>query len=73
MVEADEKGRILIPLEMRRKLNAKRFKVTAKQGHLELEPLPGVEGLKGKYRNLIRSDWDELEEKAEGFVEHGKR
>lgn len=73
VVEADEKGRILLPLEIRRRFKAKRFKVTAKGDRLELEPLPSIEALKGKYRKLIKSEWDELEEKAEELVSKGRR
>lgn len=73
VVEADEKGRILLPVEMRRKFRAKRFKVTAKKGRLELEPLAGVEELRGKYRHIIKSEWDELEENAEELVSKGRR
>jgi len=73
VVEADQKGRILLPVEIRRKLRSNRFKITQKGDHLELQPLTGVEDLKGKYRQLIRSEWEELEEKAEGMVSDGKR
>jgi bifunctional DNA-binding transcriptional regulator/antitoxin component of YhaV-PrlF toxin-antitoxin module len=73
VVEADEKGRILLPLEMRRKLKTKRFKVTEKENRLELEPLANVEGLRGKYKHVIKWEWDELEEKAEDLVSKGRR
>jgi bifunctional DNA-binding transcriptional regulator/antitoxin component of YhaV-PrlF toxin-antitoxin module len=73
VVEADEKGRILLPIEMRRKFGTRRFKVSAKGDHLELEPLATVEELKGKYRSLIRSEWEELEEKSERLVSQCRR
>ncbi len=73
VVEADEKGRILLPKEMRRRFGTRRYKVTAKPDHLELQPLESVEKLKGKYRNTIKSEWRELEEKAEDFVAQGRR
>jgi bifunctional DNA-binding transcriptional regulator/antitoxin component of YhaV-PrlF toxin-antitoxin module len=73
VVEADEKGRILLPIEMRRKFGTRRFKVSAKDDHLELEPLATVEELKGKYRSVIKSEWEELEEKAEHLVSQGRR
>jgi len=37
VVEADEKGRILIPAEVRRRYGSNRFKVTVKDDHMELE------------------------------------
>ncbi len=46
VVEADERGRILLPAEIRRKIHTKRFKVTMKQNHVELQPLKSVEELK---------------------------
>lgn len=73
VVEADEKGRVLLPIEVRRRLKSKRFRISIKDGLLELEPLPSVKELKGKYRNVIRSEWEELEERAEEFVSKGKR
>ncbi len=73
VVEADEKGRILLPKEMRRKFKTKRFKVSAKPDHLELQPLPSVDDLRGKYRNIIKSEWNELEEMAEELVSKGRR
>ncbi len=73
VVEADEKGRILLPAEIRRRLKTKRFKVTSKGNRVELEPLTAVEELRGKYRSLIKSEWDELEEKAEDLISKGRR
>lgn len=73
VVEADGKGRILLPIELRRRFKAKRFKVTTDGSSIELQPVAGIEGLRGKYRNAIKSDWEELEEKAEEFVEKDRR
>ena len=73
VVEADEKGRILLPIELRRKLKAKRFKVTARGTKIELQPVTDVRELKGKYRDLIGSEWEVLEEKGEEFVSAGRR
>lgn len=73
VVEADDRGRILLPLEMRRKFKTKRFKITAKKNHLELEPLQRVEELKGKYKNIIKFEWEELEEMGEKFVTENRR
>jgi AbrB family looped-hinge helix DNA binding protein len=73
VVEADKKGRILIPAEIRRRYGSNRFKVTMKDDHMELEPLVAVGKLRGKYRTLIKSEWSELEEKGEEFVARGRR
>jgi bifunctional DNA-binding transcriptional regulator/antitoxin component of YhaV-PrlF toxin-antitoxin module len=73
VVEADEKGRILLPIEMRKRFATRRFKVTPKGDRLELEPLAPVEALKGKYRNVIKSEWEQLEDKAESLVSQGRR
>ncbi len=73
VVEADEKGRILLPAEMRRRAGSKRFKVVAVKDHLELHPLPSVQSVKGKYKNVIKGEWEELEEKGEEFVTKRKR
>ncbi len=73
VVEADEKGRILLPIEMRRRFRSKRFKISTKGKVLELQPLETTEELRGKYRNVISSEWEELEEKAEELVSDGKR
>jgi len=73
IVEADEKGRILLPIEVRRKFNARRFEVTAKGEEIVLKPVARLEELKGKYREIIKADWEELEEKGEALVESGRR
>jgi bifunctional DNA-binding transcriptional regulator/antitoxin component of YhaV-PrlF toxin-antitoxin module len=73
VVKADKKGRILLPIEIRRRFKSKRFEITAKGDVLELRPLDGIEELRGKYRGLIHSEWEDLEEKAEELVIHGER
>jgi hypothetical protein len=40
---------------------------------IELIPLEGVESLRGKYADRVKSSWPELEEKAEMFVSQRKR
>jgi bifunctional DNA-binding transcriptional regulator/antitoxin component of YhaV-PrlF toxin-antitoxin module len=65
VVESDERGRILLPSEMRRKFKTRRFKITAKKNHLVLEPLKDIAQLNQKYKNLIKSDWEVLEEEGE--------
>jgi bifunctional DNA-binding transcriptional regulator/antitoxin component of YhaV-PrlF toxin-antitoxin module len=73
VVEADERGRILLPSEIRRKFHTRRFKLTVKEDLLELQPLKNVEDLKGKYKDIITSDWEKLEERSEDFVSKGRR
>lgn len=73
VVEADERGRILIPTEMRRKFKTKRYKITTKKNHLELEPLQDVDELYLKFADKIKSNWEELEEKGEEFVSNKRR
>jgi len=68
IVELDEKGRILIPAEIRKKVQARRFKVSTRGDVVELEPLATLEELRGKYRHRIKSDWEVLEEKSEDLV-----
>ena len=55
IVDLDEKGRVLIPAEIRRKIRSRRFRVSTHGGVVELEPLATLEELKGKYRH--RSRW----------------
>ena len=73
VVEADERGRILIPSEIRRRYKTKRYKMTPKKDHLELEPLDDVDHLYLKFAGKIKSDWETLEEKSEDFVSKGRR
>ncbi len=65
IVELDDKGRVLIPAEIRKRFRSRRFKVSARGNVVELVPLATVEQLRGKYRRLIRTEWEELEEKGE--------
>jgi bifunctional DNA-binding transcriptional regulator/antitoxin component of YhaV-PrlF toxin-antitoxin module len=73
VVEADEKGRILLPMEIRRRIRAKRFRVTTRGESIELQPLKSPDVLQGKYRRLIKLEWEELEERSEDFVAKGQR
>ena len=69
VAELDEKGRILIPAEIRRKIRSRRFKVSARGNLVELEPLEDVASLRGKYRYVIKHDWEALEEMGEDYVQ----
>jgi bifunctional DNA-binding transcriptional regulator/antitoxin component of YhaV-PrlF toxin-antitoxin module len=73
VVETDERGRILIPSEIRRKFKTRRYRITPKKDRLELEPLEDVEDLYLKFAGKIKSDWETLEEKSEEFVSKGRR
>jgi len=73
VVELDEKGRLLLPASLRRKLAARRFEVGLVAGRVELAPIQDLKALKGKYRDRIKGPWARLEEKAEKLVREGKR
>ncbi len=73
VVEVDAKGRILLPIEARRKFRSRRFKITTMEDTLELRPLPSADEVRGKYKSVIKSDWDELEERTEELVSRGRR
>jgi len=73
VVEADERGRILIPTKIRRKFKTKRYKIIIKKNHLELQPLQDVDELYLKFADKIKSNWEELEEKSEEFVSNKRR
>jgi DNA-binding transcriptional regulator/RsmH inhibitor MraZ len=68
IVELDDKGRVLIPAEIRTKVRSRRFKISTRGRVVELEPLATFEELKGKYRHRIKSDWETLEAKSEELV-----
>lgn len=73
VIEADKKGRILLPREFRRRMKSKRFKVIAVGDKIELQAIKSASELRGKYKNLIKLEWEELEEKGEDFVAEGRR
>jgi len=73
VVELDDKGRLLLPASLRKKLGARRFEAGLVAGRLELVPIQDVKALKGKYGDRIREPWVKLEEMAEGLVREGKR
>ena len=73
VVQTDRKGRLLLPLEVRRKVRARRFRVAVKKDVIGLHPLPDLRQLKGKYRSLIKMEWEALEDRAEKMVAEGKR
>ncbi|KPV65260.1 MAG: hypothetical protein AOA65_0295 [Candidatus Bathyarchaeota archaeon BA1] len=73
VVELDRKGRILLPAEIRKIVKAHRFELKVEKGRIELLPLPDPTHVKGKYKDLTKMSWDELEEKAEQFVVEGRR
>jgi len=73
VVEADEKGRILIPAEIRRRAGTRRFAVTVVGEHIELHAVLSARSVKGKYKDIIKGEWEELEEKAEELVTKQRR
>jgi DNA-binding transcriptional regulator/RsmH inhibitor MraZ len=68
VIEADKKGRILLPREFRRRNKSKRFKMTILGDKIELQAIKSPSELRGKYKNLIKSEWEDLEAKGEDFV-----
>jgi DNA-binding transcriptional regulator/RsmH inhibitor MraZ len=68
VVQLDDKGRVLIPAGLRKRVKSKRFRIRMKGNVLELEPLEDVEALRAKFRHIIKHDWKELEEMGEDFV-----
>ena len=73
VVKLDQKGRVLLPASLRRKLGTTRLEVRLVDGRIELVPLQTLKSLKGKYRNRLKTPWPELEEKAEELINTGKR
>ncbi|RLG52038.1 MAG: AbrB/MazE/SpoVT family DNA-binding domain-containing protein [Thermoproteota archaeon] len=71
LVYMDEKGRILIPKELRERSGYRVFKARVMgDGAIVLEPLgAAVRKLGGKYRGLLKADsMEELEEVEEEYL-----
>jgi DNA-binding transcriptional regulator/RsmH inhibitor MraZ len=73
VIELDKKGRALLPAAIRKKLNARRFEARLVGGHIELIPLEDLKSLRGKYKSVLRTPWNKLEEMSEKFVREGRR
>ncbi len=70
-VEMDDRGRVLIPSHIRRRLKSRLFTIRLLSGGaLLLRPIgEEVDGLGGKYRGVIRVEsFEELEEAQEEFL-----
>ena len=67
-IELDEKGRALLPAQIRRKLGARCFEVKLVGDRIEMIPLGRVKALKGKYKGLLKEPWWKLEEKADRYT-----
>jgi len=64
VVVLDRKGRVVIPQEIRKEFETKRFVARMREGRIELIPLPNPKSLRGKYKiegNL--ADLEELQER----------
>lgn len=72
-VELDDRGRLLLPAEIRNRLGTNRYLLKESEEKLELEPLPRAEEVKGKYEGLLDKSLEELEEDQEKFVRQGGR
>jgi len=71
VVSMDERGRILIPKDIRRKVKTKFFALELmSDGTIVLKPIANeVLELAGKFKNLLKyKDLEELEEKQEEFI-----
>lgn len=70
IVRMDDKGRILIPKELRKKSKNRIFIAKLDEdGAIILEPVDKrVEELGGKYRDLIRKKMEEVEEAEEELL-----
>jgi len=67
-VELDPKGRLLIPVGIRRELKVRRFKAKLSHGKLILEPIIKAESVRGKYKGLLRISVGKIEEQQERFL-----
>jgi bifunctional DNA-binding transcriptional regulator/antitoxin component of YhaV-PrlF toxin-antitoxin module len=70
IVRMDDKGRVLIPKELRKRSKNRIFIAKIDEdGAIILEPVDKrVEELGGKYRNLIRKKMEEIEEAEEELL-----
>ena len=71
IVSMDDRGRILIPRDIRRRVRAKFFTIELMDDYtIVLKPITNdVLELAGKFKNLLKyEDMEELEEKQEEFV-----
>jgi len=76
VVSMDDRGRILIPKDVRRKVRAKLFTLELMDdGTIVLKPVAGeVLGLAGRFKGLVKyRSLEELEEKQEEFVRKERR
>ena len=60
IVDLDEKGRVLIPGWRSRESKARRFKLSPDRGRILMEPVDNSEAVRGKYRNLLKVNMEEL-------------
>ena len=76
VVSMDDRGRILIPKDVRRKVRTKLFTLELMDdGTIVLKPVASeVLGLAGRFKGLVKyGSLEELEEKQEEFVRKGRR
>jgi len=66
VVVLDRKGRVVIPQEIRKEFETRRFIAKKIEGRIELIPLPNPKSLRGRYR--IEGDLTDLEELQERKV-----
>lgn len=76
LVVMDDRGRVLIPSDIRRRIKARLFTVELMDdGSIVLKPVASeVLGLAGRFKGLLKyEDIGELEEKQEEFVKEERR
>ncbi|MGC8582541.1 MAG: AbrB family transcriptional regulator [Thermoproteus sp.] len=65
IVEMDGSGRIYIPAEIRRRLNARRFRIRIVEGGLLLEPVDAVDSYYGRFGPPRYASLEEMEKALE--------
>ena len=73
-VEIDNKGRVLLPSEVRKKMKARRFELRVDKNSIIMECLPDPESVRGKYKDLLKGkSMSEIEEDQERLISKNTR
>ena len=67
IVEVDRKGRVHLPLSIRRGLKTRRFSLSVRNGRLVMDPVKPAT-VRGKYKGLLKASIEAIEEAQERFV-----
>jgi len=71
-VKMDEKGRVRIPAAIQRELKSRRFTLSFQEGKLLIEPMKSPETAKGRYKCLLKTSLEKIEEAQERFSSAGR-